>query len=400
MLTDLSCKALITQAKHLGKPIKKADGNGLFLYAQPNGKAYWRQKYRHLGRENQISLGAYPLTSLSEARAKHGEAYTQITKGHDPAKLRKAEQTKAKQKSRNTFENVGHAWFQHNIEKWSEGQAKKILLILKKDLFKTIGRTPVADLGRKQILEALQKIEARKAHDTARRSRQMAQSILNYALDQEFVQHNIALGLEESLKPYKKGHYPSMDIEELPEFLRCMASAEDLSVHARDAIELLMLTLVRRNELLQTKWAEFDFEKALWVIPAPRMKMRKEHLVPLSRQAIKILLKRKQDNALLYCNSPYVFPAINKAGKPIYNKLVSDALNNLGYKDKHTAHGFRALGMGIAKEKLDYRHEVPDRQLAHVPAGEQGQAYDRAKFIPERVKMMQDLADYIDTQRA
>jgi integrase len=398
MLTDLHCKSLISQSIRLGRPIKKSDGNGLFLYAKPKGKAYWRYKYHYLGKENLMSFGPYPYISLGEARALHEQAYREVAKGNNPVKARQAEQRQAIQESRNTFEAVGRAWHTHNLAKWSPSHAKAILRCLTKDLFASIGHIPVHQLTRRQLLEALQKIEQRPAPEMARRSLQLAGCILNHALNEEYCQSNVASRLEGSLKPFKKGHYPSMALDDLPVFLRKLNSDVAIGETAKDAIRLLMLTLVRRNELLQARWAEFDFSKAIWTIPAQRMKMRKEHVVPLSSQAIKLLVKRRRANDVLHGmkQSPFVFPSFSSADKPINNKCVGLALNQLGYKDKHTAHGFRALGMGIAKEKLGYRHEVPDRQLAHVPANEVDRAYDRAKFLPERTRMMQELADYLE----
>ncbi len=399
MLTDLSCKALIVRAKQLNKPLKKADGGGLYLYALPTGKAYWRYKYRLLGREKLISLGAYPAISLTEARTAHDDLQKQVAKGINPAHIRKQQATLARIASERTFEVLGRSWLAHNAEKWSEAHARKIRRYLEKDLFRMLGKIPVSQLTRKQLLTALQEIEGRKAHNTAKRSQQFAYLILNHAMDEEDVKHNIAQGLGKSLKPYKTGHYPSMEIDDLPQFLHTLDNCKAVATHEHDAVMLLLLTMVRRNELLNAEWSEFDFDKAQWVIPASRMKMRRKHIVPLSRQAIEILQKRKRLNALLYQGSPYVFPAVNKRNKPIYSKLVAHALHKLGYKDRHTAHGFRALGMGIAKEKLGYRHEVPDRQLAHLPAGDVDKAYDRAGFLAERIKMMQELADHIDLQR-
>lgn len=162
-----------------------------------------------------------------------------------------------------------------------------------------------------------------------------------------------------------------------------------------------MLTLVRRSELLKAKWPEFNFDKAIWTIPAERMKMKREHLVPLSRQAMEILLRRKKANDLLHPaeQSEYVFPGAHNPLKPIGKKRLMVVLHAMGYRNIHTLHGFRALGMGIAKEKLGYCHEVPDRQLAHVPANDVDRAYDRALFLKERMEMMQRIADYIDKCR-
>lgn len=400
MLTDLACRSLISKAKQLNKPTKKADGKGLFLYALPSGAAYWRQKYRIHGKENLISFGAYPEISLSEARMKHTDAYKLILDGVDPAKAKQDAAKQALAESRNTFEIVGRAWFEHSRERWSDGHAHTIQLRLEKDLFQSIGHVPLILLTRKQLLEALQKIEARKSHEVARRSMQFAKSILNYALNEELIQINVANGLESALRPFKRGHFPSMEIDMLPEFLRKFRSNEArLTMETRDAMEMLMLTLVRTSELVKAEWAEFDFEKKLWTVPAARMKMRREHVVPLSRQVLDLLGRRKQLNNLLpnHQVSKYIFPSQLGPHKHMCERTIGLALFAMGYRGLHTGHGFRALGMGLAIEKLGYRHEVPDRQLAHVPENEVRRSYDRAKFLDDRVGMMQKLADYFDS---
>jgi integrase len=193
-----------------------------------------------------------------------------------------------------------------------------------------------------------------------------------------------------------------MEIDHLPTFLRKFDTNEAcISIDTRQAMELLMLTLVRTQELVKAEWAEFNFEKALWIIPAQKTKMKREHIVPLSKQVIKLLLNRKSKHDLLdsYHQSKYVFQSQKGPHKHMCERNVGLALFSMGYRDIHTGHGFRALGMGIAKERLGYRHEVPDRQLAHVPQNEIERSYDRAKYMDERKEMMQRLADYIDSKR-
>ena len=311
------------------------------------------KKYRYLGKENQISFGSYPELSLGEARLKHTEAYRLLLDGIDPSKARQQATKQAVLQAQNNFEKIGRDWHQHNIERWSTSHAKAILRVLEKDLFRSIGRVPVTELSRRQLLEAVQEIERRKAHEVARRSLQYARNILNHARNEEFVQFNVADGLEGSLKPYKTGNFPSMDIEVLPEFLGKLDSNTAITKDARQAIKLLMLTLVRRSELLCAKWSEFDLVKAVWVIPAERMKMRREHIVPLSKEALQILQERKAANDALpvQFQSPYVFPGIWNPCQHVNKKLVSLALIALGYKDIHSAHGFRALGNGYCQRE-------------------------------------------------
>lgn len=403
MLTDLACRSLIAKSKQLGKPLKKYDKRGLFLYALPKGTAYWRQKYSIYGKENQISFGPYPEISLSEARLKHAEAYKLVLDNIDPAKARQEAARKAEKQSKETFEAVGRAWHKHNIDRWSIAHGAEILARMKSNLFPPLGRVPVAELTRKQILEAVQKIEARQSHEMARRCLQYAKRSLTYAQDEELVQFNVAQGLEGSLKPYKRRHFPSMEIAMLPEFLRRFDRNEvGLPDNTRHTIEALMHTLVRVSELVKMEWSELDLISGLWIIPARRMKMRRDHIVPISRQMVHLFRQLQQANSALPADlrSRYVFTGQRGPHRPMDKRRLGLALFALGYKDIHTSHGFRALGMGIAKEKLGYRHEVPDRQLAHVSGDEVRRAYDRAKFLDERKEMMQHLSNYIDGLRS
>ncbi len=402
MLTDLACKSAIKQAKHHNKRIKLFDGNGLFLDCRPNGSGYWRYKYRIAGKEKLLSFGTFPLISLGEAREKHIEARKVVINNKDPSSQRKAAAQIARQETWHTFEQVGRDWYLHNLKKWSSGHAAEIIRVLQKDLFRFIGHLPVKEITRLVLLQALQKIEIRQSHEIARKSLQYATNILRFAVVRDYAPYNVALDLKGSLKPYKRGHRPSMPIDHLSGFLRRLDQNEaNLTGHERDALIMLMLTLVRSGELTKAKWPEFDLNKAVWIIPAERMKMRKEHIVPLSSQALAILTRRNTVNASLdrTQQSEYVFTSKLDAQKPMSVKDVGAAMITMGYRDIHTPHGFRALGMGIAKERLGYRHEVPDRQLAHVPTNAVDRAYDRSLFIEERTEMMQTLANYIDSAR-
>ncbi len=400
MLTDVACKSLISKSQQFQKPIKKSDSNGLFLLASPKGRGFWRYKYRHLGKENQISFGAYPDISLADARIRHAEARKLVLEGINPVVAKRQAAAKGILESQSTFEFVGNAWFKHNKAKWSPDHAHTILLRLRKDLYRSLGHIPVAQLTRKEILNALRKIEERNSHEVARRSMQFAKQILGFALNEELVQVNVALGLETALRPFKTGHFPSMPIEMLPGFLKKLNSNDArLTKDTRDGMRLLMLTLVRTSELIKAEWKEIDLFNARWVIPAERMKMRLEHIVPLSKQVIEILTERKRLNDAMPngFRSGYVFPSQFGPHKHMCERTIGLGLFAMGYRGIHTGHGFRALGMGIAQEKLGYRNEIPDRQLSHVPQNEVRRAYDRAKFLDERTEMMQKIADYVSS---
>jgi integrase len=236
-------------------------------------------------------------------------------------------------------------------------------------------------------------VEKRGAHDEARRLLQYCGQIFRYAVITERTERDITTDLRGALKPYHQGHFNTIEAKELPEFLeKFQRNDARLYPQTRHALQLMMLTFVRTGELIGAKWEEFDFDAKEWNIPAERMKMKRPHTVPLAKQTIELLEKQKK----LTGNWEWVFPNIARPKKHMSNCTILGALKRLGYKGRMTGHGFRALAMSTIKEKLGYRHEVVDRQLAHAPANELEAAYDRAKYLDERTIMMQQWADYLD----
>jgi integrase len=266
---------------------------------------------------------------------------------------------------------------------------------LEQDLFPVIGRKPIRDITSQMMLDVIRRIEERSAFEMARRAMQMSGHIFRYAVLTNRAEKDPTQALKGALKPYKKGNYAAMEIKEFPEFLAKLNRNEArLFPTTRIMFDLMMLTFVRTSELIKAEWSEFDLDAREWRIPAERMKMRKEHIVPLSKQAIAHLKELKRING----DTKYVFPSQRDPRKHISNNAILVALDRMGYRGIHTGHGFRALAMSTIKEKLGYRHEVVDRQLAHAPGNQVDKAYDRAKFLDERTEMMQKWADYIDKQ--
>lgn len=386
-LTDSICKA----AKPKDKPYKLTDGDGMFLYVHTNGSRYWRLKYRYLGKEKLLSLGVYPEVSLAEARDKRIEARKLLANNIDPSYSKKEAKRQSLIKAENTFEVIAREWHSNQSENWTSRYSKYVITRLESDIFPAIGSRPVAEIKPPELLDVFRKIEKRGAHEIAHRTMQCTTQVFRYAIITGRVERNPALDLKGALKPVKRRHYAALDVKELPEFVRCLNSnAARLYMHTRLAIHLMMLTFVRTGELINARWSEFDLDNAEWLIPAERMKMRQAHIVPLSSQAIAIL----QELQKLTGDSKYVFSG--PAGKPMSNNTILKALGRLGYEGKMTGHGFRALAMSAIKERLNYRHEVVDRQLAHAPRSKVAAAYDRATFLDERRKMMQVWADYLD----
>ena len=282
---------------------------------------------------------------------------------------------------------------QQRKEKWNPIYRDNILHRLELDIFPEIGCQPIKDIPPPQVLDAMRKIEKRGAHEMARRALQTTGQIFRYAVATGRAESDPTRDLKGALKPFKRGHFAALDSKELPEFLKVLNKNDArLFPQTIRAVRLLMLTFVRTGELIGAQWSEFDFEAGLWEIPAERMKMKKAHIVPLSRQAQALFLEQKE----LTGQWEWVFPNQVRPKKSMTNNTVLMALRRMGYQGKMTGHGFRALAMSTIKEKLGYRHEVVDRQLAHVPANQVDKAYDRAQFITDRTKMMQEWADYLD----
>jgi integrase len=391
-LTDIKCK----NTKPTDKPQKLGDSGGLYLQVMPNGAKYWRMKYRIHGREKLLALGVYPETTLSEARDKRDAARKMVAQGTDPSAQKKEKKHLAALNAENTFEPLAREWHSKNKAKWKEKHGQDILIRLEKDIFPEIGNLPVRDITAPRLLSAIRKMEERGAHELARRARGTCEQIFAYGIGTGKADRNIALDLRGTLEAFKRGHYAAFDADELPAFLSKLEKNEArLYPQTIRATKLLMLTFVRTSELINAAWDEFDFANKVWNIPAERMKKGRPHLVPLSRQAIELFNEQKEDTNIF--QTPYVFPSQIEPRKPMSNGTILGGIKRMGYKGEMTGHGFRSLAMSTIKERLGYRHEIPDLQLAHSKGNKIDAAYDRAKFIEERTKMMQDWADYIDT---
>lgn len=389
-LSDLDCR----HAKPLSRAYKLTDSGGLYLHVMPTGKRVWRYKYRLYGKEKLLTIGSYPSTTLIVAREKRDKAKEELEAGNDPAQQKQDEKQLARFKGTQTVELIAMEWYNQNLSYWAPSYSKHILSRLKANVFPFIGQIPVAALSVQHVLNCVQKVEDRKKFDLAHRTLQMIGQVLRFAVASGRAERDFTNDLRGALKRYNKGHFAAIDTDELPDLIKAI-NKNDARLFKQTilALKLILLTFVRTSELIHATWDEFDLTKSVWVIPAERMKMRKTHIVPLSRQVMDILIELKQ----LFGDKGYIMPSAFKRDKPMSNNAILGALDKLNYKGIMTGHGFRALAMSTIKEKLHYRHEVVDRQLAHLPKSKIDRAYDRAKFMAERTQMMQDWADYIDS---
>ena len=389
VLNDLTCK----KAKAAEKPYKLSDSQGLYLHIMPNGSKNWRMKYRFQGKEKLLSFGPYPLISLSEARQKRDDAKKLLLEGVDPSRAKKDEEIQARLNAATTFEAVALEWHSNHLDRWSASHGKTLIHRLKTDIFPEIGLRPINEITPPELLEVIRKIEERGAHEIAHRAIQTCGQVFRYGIVTGRTERNPAADLRGALRPVKKGHYAALETDDIPQFLQDLERNDArLYQHTRLAIKLLMLTFVRTSELIGAQWSEFNFAKREWTIPAERMKMRRAHIVPLSKQAVDILNELR----VLSGNREHILPSQVNPRKHMSNNTILKALERMGYKGRMTGHGFRALAMSSIKERLGYRHEVVDRQLAHAPANKIDAAYDRAQFLDERHVMMQKWANYLE----
>lgn len=390
-LTDSACKS----AKPKDKPYKMADGGGLFLFVTPNGSKLWRVKYRYLGKEKLLALGAYPLLSLADARESRNNAKKALVADIDPMTLKRDGRREAIRNAQNTFQAVALEWYEKQLDNWSPSHGAHVKRRMERDLFPFIGSRPIAQLDPPEMLDVLRRIESRGSLEIVSKVKQICSAVFRYGIATGKCKRDHTADLRGAFKVVKTEHYPALDIKELPTFLDALKQNKArCSEQTIRAIKFLMLTFVRTSELLHAKWSEIDFDNAQWDIPAERMKTRKPHIVPLSRQAIDLLNEQKAQTGQLATD--LVFPGQVRFKQPMSNNTILCAIWELGFKGRMTGHGFRAMAMGAIKEKLQYRHEVVDRQLAHVHKSKIDRAYDRAQFLPDRKKMMQEYADYID----
>jgi len=388
MLNDMKCRT----ASPRTKTYKLSDSEGLYLEVTPNGSKLWRLKYRFAGSEKRIALGSYPKVSLLQVRQDRDTCKAHLRDGIDPVLERLRQKQTATLLAEHTFEAVTLEWIEKNSLVWSERYTQTVLHRFKKYILPHLGRFPISQITPLMILACLQKIE-RNAPYMAQRMKTLVRNVFNYAIPTGRLQFNPTNGIEQAMKKHKSRHFAAISLDELPKFLFDLFEYRS-RVHRQTflAIYLMMLTFVRTSELIEAKWKEIDFEKAMWIIPAERMKMKLPHMVPLSKQALKMFAELKDMNGL----GEYVFPSFVRSKKTMSKFTILVALKRMGYKNRMTGHGFRSLALGVLKEKLKYAHHVADRQLAHVPQSNTDRAYDRAQYLDDRIVMMQHYADYLD----
>lgn len=388
MLTD---RAIINLgAKE--KPYRVSDGGGLYIEIRPDGSKYWRQAYRFGSKQKTIAHGVYPTVSLKEARKKRDEAKQLLADGFDPGQQRKVEKLTAVLSAANTFEAVALEWQEQHAKRWAAITANKIKTALTTYAYPSIGALPIADVTPAAILAMLRKVEVTGKHETAHRLRSWCSQVFRYAILTMRCERDPAADVKGALKTSKTTHRAALPAADLPLFLRKLNDpAVRMEYRTRLALRLQVLTFVRPGELRAAAWSEFDTEKGEWRIPASRTKMKDEHIVPLSSQAVVIVEELKK----LTGRCTLVFPCVGKPDKPMSENTLCAALQTgLGFPV--TAHGFRATATSTLLE-LGWPAHVIDRQLGHRERKQVFGAYSHmAQYIEERRKMMQAWGDHLE----
>ncbi len=389
-LTDIICK----NAKPETKSRKIADEKGLYFEVMPSGSKYFRMKYRFDGKEKRLAFGVYPEVTLKEARDRRDEARKLIREGIDPAEQKKLEKLTRHIRTENTFENITREWHEQQKKAWTERHANYVLRRLEADLLPVIGFRPINEITAPELLAALKEVEKRGAVDIAKRLLQTSGQIFRYAISIGKAQRDLSADLKGALQPRKKGHYKRLPESELPEFLNKLESYDshfEGDLQTKLGLKLLIATFVRTGELRGARWEEFNFEKKEWRIPAERMKMDEEHIVPLSKQALQIIEQIREISS----HSDLLFPNRNKPMLPMSENTMLFALYRMGYRGRTTTHGFRSVASTVLHEK-GFPSEIIELQLSHAERNKVKASYNFAKYLPERREMMQWWADYLD----
>ncbi len=392
MLTDTA----IRNAKAAGKNLKLADEKGLFLLVTPSGGKWWRLNYRFEGKQKTLSLGIYPEVGLKDARERRDAARKLLANGVDPGEHRKATKAVKQELATNSFETIAREWLAKEKPGWADTHYSKILLRLENDVFPWIGKMPITAVTAPVLLDMARRVEGRGAHDTAHRVLQNCGQVFRYAIATGRAERNPTPDLRGALTAVRQSHFPTLtDPIKVGELLRAIDGFRGTLV-VQCALKLAPLVFTRPGELRMARWADIDLSRARWSYHVSKTKT--DHVVPLSRQAVAILKEIQP----LTGHGEYVFPGARDHARPLSPAAVGAALQRMGYdtKTEITGHGFRAMARTLLAERLKFDPQIIEHQLAHRVPDALGTAYNRSKFIDDRVAMMQAWADYLDELKA
>jgi len=389
-LTD----AKIRNTKPGPRPIKLADGGGLYLEVRPTGAKLWRFRYRIAGKENVFAIGDYPSIALAEVRAEHGKARALVKQGIHPSHSRQAERLSNHAANANTFEAVAKEWIAKKSPGWTPYYLRQVERFLESDVFPHVGRLPIRSVTAAHLLEIIRRIEGRGAESVALLVRQWSSAIFRYAVATLRADGDPAAALKGAIHRPKVVHHKPLSRSQIVDFTKALGKYGGYRTTVI-ALRLMLLTFVRTVELRKAEWSEFDLDAAEWRVPAERMKMREPHIVPLSQQAVDLLRELQTYTG----GRDALFPNYRRPNECMTATTLNRALERMGLNGKgsigFSAHGFRATASTILNE-MGYRSDVIERQLAHAERDKVRASYNHAEYMEERKAMMQEWANFID----
>lgn len=392
-LTD----TFVRNVKASGSPSgdKHTDGQGMYLLVKEAGK-YWRMNYRYLGKQKTLALGVYPAVSLAKARQRRDRARELLADGVDPSTAKREEKRAKAAAAVNTFEAVAREWLAKTSGKRAAITQSKVKTWLEKDTFPYIGKMPISSISPRDVLAVARRLEARGAIDSAHRIKQLCGQVFRFAVVSGLAERDVTVELREVLATKPTKHHAA--ITDPAQAGALMRSIYSYTGHPGTvaALKVAPLVFLRPGELRTAEWSEINLNTAEWRIPGAKMKMKQDHIVPLSTQAVEIL----RGLHLITGHGRYVFPSLRTGERPMSENTINAALRGMGFsQDVHTAHGFRAMARTIMDEVLGERVDFIEHQLAHAVRDANGRAYNRTAHLPARRLMMQRWADYLDQLR-
>ena len=388
-LTELGLR----KAKPSSKPKKFSDGGGLFLLLHPSGSKYWRMKYRFIGKEKLLAFGVWPEVSLTEARKKRNEAKQLIKSGKDPSAANKNLKVSQKVAQSNTFGSVTEEWLEIKQKEWKSPYFDDVKSSIEIHLLPDLSQRPIEDITSSEILSVLKKIEEQGKLEVASRSRQKCGAIFTYANLRQLCTSNPVSNLKGALASPKKNKFNSLSPKDLPQFL-VKLDEYDGAIITKLALRFVLLTFARTVEIRFANWNEFDLEdeEPIWRIPEEKMKMGREHVVPLSSQALVVLKEVRRFTQ----GDKYVFHQANNPNMPMSANTMLFAMYRMGYHSRATVHGLRATMSTLLNEK-GHNPDVVEHLLSHQGSNKVRAAYNRAEYLSERRITLQWLADHLDS---
>lgn len=379
-------------AKPKEKEYKLTDSQGLYLLVKPSGAKYWRYKYHFAGKEKKLAIGVYPDVSLAQARLRRDEARKLLAENKDPSQEKQNQKRIHRTEQTNTFKAISTEWLLSKKQQWSQDYWKNTESRLKNYVYPFIGSRPVTEISPMEVLTCLRKIETTDKLETLRKTRNACLQVFTYAIITGRAKSNPADYLSSALASPESENHLSLEVEALPEFLRELYDSTSNPL-LQLATRLLIITGLRSVELRWGVWDEINLDKAIWEIPKERMKMKRPHIVPLSKQAVEILKAIKMLTQTK--QSQFIFPGCHNAQKPRARRMFNYYLLTLGWLDRVTAHGFRHTMSTILNDH-GFHSDWVEMQLAHVDKNSIRGTYNHAQYLDGRREMMQWYADYID----